>query len=162
MDGTSHACSDGFFDCGNTSVTLQSPNDVWAAGEYTLALNIDGTAGECTLSTLSISGAALTNSVSGTCTAGADYALALTVADSCPPVMCNGNACGGMSCTPVPGHFQMTLTINAIPAQVALTLTTAGQTLVDQTIMPQAVTTEPNGEGCGTCTNASVTVPVSG
>jgi hypothetical protein len=62
----------------------------------------------------------------------------------------------------IAGHFQMTLAINALPMQVAMILTEAGKQLLDQTVMPQSTTTSPNGEGCGTCTNASATVSVAG
>jgi hypothetical protein len=34
--------------CDQTSITLQSPDNAWSAGTYTLSLNVDGKAGQCT------------------------------------------------------------------------------------------------------------------
>jgi hypothetical protein len=45
---------------------------------------------------------------------------------------------------------------------VALVLSVDGTTLLNVTISPMATTTEPNGTGCGKCTNASDTLMLSG
>jgi hypothetical protein len=47
--GDSHSCSAVYPICNQTAVTLQSPSDAWAAGNYTLALTVDGTPGQCTI-----------------------------------------------------------------------------------------------------------------
>jgi hypothetical protein len=45
---------------------------------------------------------------------------------------------------------------------VSLDLSVDGTTLLNETISPMATTTEPYGTGCGTCTNASDTLMLSG
>jgi hypothetical protein len=53
-------------------------------------------------------------------------------------------------------------TIDSLPSHVALDLSVGGKSLVNATLTPQATTTEPNGQGCGMCTNASATASTSG
>lgn len=97
--------------------------------------------------------------------------MTLVTVDSCPPVVCDNNVCHGMSCAPIPGHFQMKVVISSgtgsdasahVAAQVALDLSVDGKALANKTIAPKATTTEPNGQGCGMCTNASATLSVAG
>jgi hypothetical protein len=49
-----------------------------------------------------------------------------------------------------------------VAAQVGLDLALNGNSLKKEMTAPTAKTTEPNGAGCGTCTNASATVAISG
>src|SRR5438309_12055588 len=96
----SHSCGDVGASCGQTVITLQTPNDSWTAGTYTLTLG--GMPGQCTIvvpASLPPSG------VTASCASGASYALAWQPLESCPPVACDGGACGGSgnSCTPVVG-----------------------------------------------------------
>jgi len=79
-----------------------------------------------------------------------------------------------MSCTPIPGRFQMTLKIGAglgfapsygqplLVERLGLNLSLEGNELMDVTIAPARTTTEPNGAGCGACTNASATLSIAG
>jgi hypothetical protein len=138
---------------------MQSPNDVWTAGTYSLALTMDGTPVRCSVQ---MPDTPPTGNVSGDCGSRADLTLAFTTVGTCPPVVCNSTVCEGMSCTPIPGHFQMTLVINGLPAEVGLSLSLDGNAVVNETIAPKSSTNEPNGAGCGTCTNASGTVSVAG
>jgi hypothetical protein len=99
------------------------------------------------------------NGVAGSCGLGS-YGLRLESVLSCPQVVCDQGACGGMSCTPVVGHFQMMLTIQGLPAQISVNVAVDGKVLLSDTVAATATTTEPNGPGCGTCANASATVSV--
>jgi hypothetical protein len=54
------------------------------------------------------------------------------------------------------------LGINGMPAQLGLDLSLNGSELMEETIAPKQTTTEPNGAGCGTCTNASATLSIAG
>jgi hypothetical protein len=164
----SHDCTAIGVTCGQTLIALQSPNDAWTAGTYTLVLTMDGAPGLCTMQ---VPDPPPPSGVQGSCGLGATSALSLVTVDSCPPVVCNNGACGGMSCTPIPGHFRMMFTINpsvsgssaaSLPAKVGMNLTVDGKQILNQTVMPMSATTEPNGTGCGTCTNASATVAVMG
>ena len=56
----------------------------------------------------------------------------------------------------------MNLGIAGMPAQVGVDLTVDGTELINETIAPTQTTTQPNGVGCGTCTNASATLSVAG
>jgi hypothetical protein len=154
-----HSCTDVFFFCDQTTVTLQSPNDAWTAGTYSLAVTMDGTSAQCTVQ---MPDPPPTGGVQGNCGSSTNLTLALTTVDSVPPVVCSGGACEGMSATPIPGHFQMTVGIQGLPTEVGLALSLDGTTLMSESIAPKSTTTEPNGEGCGTCTNASATVSVEG
>jgi hypothetical protein len=49
-----------------------------------------------------------------------------------------------------------------VASQVGLDLSVDGISVTSVTIAPKATTTEPNGPGCGTCTNASETISVVG
>jgi len=102
----------------------------------------------------------LVSGAQGNC-GGAALTLNLAPVESCPPVVCDGSACEGMSCTPIAGHFQMTLVIQGLPAEVGLDLSVNGNEVMNETIAPKATTTEPNGAGCGTCSNASAALAVT-
>jgi len=56
----------------------------------------------------------------------------------------------------------MVLGIGAMPAKLGLDLSVDGNALMNETIAPMQTTTEPNGAGCGTCTNASATLSIAG
>lgn len=154
-----HSCEGVYYICNQTAVTLQSPSDAWAAGNYTLALTVDGTPEQCTIDVPDpppVSGA------QGACSLGSNITLALVSVESCPPVVCNGTACQGMSCTPIPGHFQMTIVVQGVPTHLGLNLSLNGNHLMSETIAPESTTTEPNGAGCGMCTLGFATVSVAG
>jgi hypothetical protein len=129
------------------------------ASTYTLALNIDGTPAQCSLP---IPDPPPTNGVQGTCGEDSDLSLSLVPLESCPPVVCDEVVCHGTSCTPIPGQFQIVLRINGMPAQLGLDLSLNENELMNETIAPTQTTTEPNGAGCGTCTNASATLSIAG
>ncbi len=154
-----HSCSDVYYICEQTGVTLQSPGGTWAAGTYTLALTLDGTPVQCTMDLPDLPPA---NGLQGDCGSGATVTLTLATVDSCPPVVCNSGACGGSSCAPIPGRFQMNLNVQGIPTEIGLSLSLEGHPLTSETIVPMVTTTQPNGEGCGTCTSASATISVAG
>ena len=153
------SCGEVGYSCNGTGITLQSPNDAWESGTYTLALNIDGTSAQCSLP---IPDPAPPNGVQGTCGQGSDLSLRLVPLESCPPVVCEAGVCGGTSCNPIPGRFHIVLGINEMPAQLGLDLSLNGKELINETIAPTQTTTEPNGAGCGTCTNASATLSIAG
>ena len=150
----SHSCTDVGYTCEQTQITLLAPNDAWAAGTYTLTLTVDDSPVQCTIS---VPTSPPSSGVAGSCPIGA---LELNAVDSCPPVVCDGAACEGMSCTPIAGQFQMTVTIQGLPTQVGLALSVNGMPLTSETVAPMSTTTEVNGQGCGTCTNASATVSI--
>jgi hypothetical protein len=154
-----HSCGLVAYVCDQTTITLQSPNDAWTAGTYSLAVTMDGTSTQCSVQMPDSSAA---GGVQGNCGSNTNLTLALTTVDTVHPIVCNGGACEGMSATPIPGHFQMTLVIQGLPTEVGLNLGLDGNAVLSETIAPKGSTAEPNGEGCGTCTNASVTVPVPG
>jgi hypothetical protein len=115
----SHSCTGEFFFCDQTTVTLQSPNDAWTAGTYSLTVTMDGTSAECSVQ---MPDPPPTSGVQGNCGSNTNLALALTTLDSVHPIVCNGAACEGMSATPIPGYFQMTVVIQGLPTEVGLTL----------------------------------------
>src|SRR5580700_10162504 len=94
-----HSCAGEFFFCNRTTVTLQSPNDAWSAGTYSLAVTMDGTSAQCSVQ---MPDPPPTSAVQGT---------------SVHPVVCNGGVCEGMSATPIPGHLQMTVVIQGLPTE---------------------------------------------
>ena len=58
---------------------------------------------------------------------------------------------------PSPGATSSRSPCRACRSTVTMNLTRDGKSLLSDTLTPQAKTTEPNGVGCGTCTNASAT-----
>ncbi|MDP9001434.1 MAG: hypothetical protein M3O46_15140 [Myxococcota bacterium] len=168
---TSHSCTGIVAICDQTTITLHSPNNAWSAGVYTLDLNIDGRATQCTLS---IADPPPTGIVQGTCSA---TDITFTLAQLCPqpqPTCNDAGACGRLasSANCIAGQFQMTVSVlphgfgtdaaSGLASQVSIDLSVDGRALVNETIAPKATTTEPSGAGCGTCTNASATVSVAG
>jgi hypothetical protein len=151
--------------CEQTTVSVQSPGNSWAPGAYHLSLNVDGRASECTLN---LDPSMAPEGLEGTCT---ESDVSWTLAPVCPqpPPVCNGNACMGSASSSncLAGQYTMTVAIGSLedPAasiarQVALAITVGDTNLVDAMVSPVATTTEPDGEGCGTCTNASAMVMV--
>lgn len=155
----SHSCTDAFFSCNQTTISLRSPNDAWTSGTYELAVTMDGAPGQCSVQ---VPDPPPVDGLQGSC--GSDTTLALTFATVNAPaqIVCNRAVCEGASPTAIPGHFQMTLVILNLPPQVALSLSLDGNAVVSETIAPKATTDEPNGAGCGTCTTATATVSVAG
>jgi hypothetical protein len=170
----SHSCTELYQRCDTTSVTIQAPNDAWVAGSYTLAMTVNGVPQQCTMNVPNPPAA-----TQGTCSAsgpGYVWATTLSLAGVCPspPIVCNdAGACGGMvsSADCIAGHFTMQLVIGdrlGADAQppfaepVSLDLSVDGTTLLNETISPMATTNGTNGTGCGTCTNASDTLMLSG
>jgi hypothetical protein len=160
---SSHSCTDLAPECGYSTVTLSSPNDAWAAGMYTLALSIDGVAGQCTIA---IPDPPPATGVQGTCAPGSNATWSLATVDSCPPVRCSAYACGGgsadLTCTHIPGRFQIKMVVQSLSAQLGLDFSLDGRELLKETIAPTPTTTEPNGSGCGECTNGSATLSLGG
>jgi len=169
--GPEYGCDFIYASCDQTSIRLQSPHNAWSAGTYTLALNVDGRAGQCTLS---VPDPPPTGTVKGTCSA-MDTAWTLTQLCPQPETVCDdAGACGGFyspsNC--FPGQFEMIVVIAAhgrganyvsgIASQVAIDLSVDGKELSHEWIAPTVKTTEPNGPGCGMCTNASATLSVTG
>jgi hypothetical protein len=152
-----HSCTEIGAICGTTTITLQSPNDALEPGTYDLALSLDGKPAQCTVA---IPDPPPLDGVQGNC-GGTALTLTMAPVESCPPVVCDGTACEGMSCTPIAGHFQMTLVIQGVPAEVGLDLSVDGNEVMNETIAPNVMTTEPNGAGCGTCSNASAALSIT-
>jgi hypothetical protein len=155
----SHSCTDEYVACERTGIIVQTPSNTWATGTYSLTLTLDGAVSQCTIVVPDPPSA---GGMAGTCPIGASYAVSLDPVESCPPVVCSDSACEGMTCTPIPGQFQMTIAIQGLPTQVGLDLAMDGKALASKTLTPVSETTEPNGPGCGTCTNARGTVMIAG
>ncbi len=163
----SHSCTDLAPTCDQTGITLQSPHDAWTAGMYTLALNVDGASVQCTLQIP----VAPASSVEGTCSS---TTTRFTLTQLCPqPVtVCDNNACtamaSGANC--LSNQFQIDIIVShayepgaepKVASKVGLALSVDGRSVISETIAPKAITTEPNGAGCGICTNASATVAIT-
>jgi hypothetical protein len=153
----SHQCFNDIFSCNATGIALSAPNDSWTPGTYTVTAGGGSASVQCVVSVPAFPSP---SGVAGSCAAGSVYNLTLDPVLSCPSVVCDQGACGGMGCMPLAGHFQMTLTIQGLPTQVPVDIAVDGKSLLSETITPTAATTEPNGHGCGTCTNASATASI--
>jgi hypothetical protein len=155
--------------CNETSITVQSPNGTWTAGTYALAMVVDGVPQQCTMQV-----ADPPAFVQGTCSA---TDTTLNLAPVCPltPVCARAGVCdyilSTFDCSS--DRFTIALTIGVpsgfvgdaqphVVGQLSLDLSLDGSTLMNETIAPTQTTTEPNGAGCGTCTNASATLSIAG
>ncbi|HEV3191616.1 MAG TPA: hypothetical protein VGY54_14000 [Polyangiaceae bacterium] len=144
------------YTCDRTTITVQSPNDAWTPGSYALAMNVDGTPGQCTLDVANPP--QQTSSLD--CAPAAKTTLTLEQAWTQPPVVCDQNACRTGSAGPIPGHFRLVLVLQGLPKQVALNLTLDWSEILNKAVSPMPKTDEPNGPGCGQCTNAQTTLTV--
>jgi hypothetical protein len=102
--------------------------------------------------------------------------LTLTPVCPQPPPVCTATTCSETvsSANCLPGQFTMQLTIGTpfgpfeagvephVVGMLALDLSVEGTELLHESVAPKATTTEPNGAGCGTCTNATATLPLAG
>jgi hypothetical protein len=169
LDLSGHSCEAVAYACDVTTVTFRSPSNGWIAGTYTLALVVDGETRQCTIAVPDPP-----TSVQGTCSA---TGTTLSLAQICPrpaPV-CNSTACSETvsSADCVANQFTMILTIGTpfgpfeagvqphVVGMLVLDLSLARTQLINETIAPMATTTQPNGEACGACTNASATLWLS-
>jgi hypothetical protein len=152
-----HKCGDVNVSCNVTAISFRTPSNSWKPGMYTVTVvGSDGTV-HCVLS---IPASTLSSGVVGSCDPGSHSDLWLEPILTCQPLVCSDGACSGTACLPVTGHFQMTLDIQGLAAQVPVDVALDGKSLVRATITPIATTEEPNGQGCGTCTNASATASI--
>jgi hypothetical protein len=154
----SHSCTAIGYFCGNTNLTLTSPSDAWAAGTYTLTLTTNGASEQCTIP---VPGSAPPDAIDGSCPSDSGVDVKLVPILSCPPAFCDAGTCTSAACTPIAGHFQLVVTLQEIPSTVVVSVLRDGKALLSETVSPTSATTEPNGHGCGTCTNASATLSVS-
>ena len=168
IDLGSHDCTGEGFNCDQTSITLQSPNDAWTAGTYTLAMVVDGASQQCTMHVPDPPAG-----VQGTCSANG---TTLSLAPVCPlpPPVCNAGVCSQSvsSADCIAGRFTMALTIGKgfnfmvsdaqphVVGQLGLNLSVDGGALMNETIAPKATTT--GSAECGFCTNASATLSIAG
>jgi hypothetical protein len=81
----SHSCGLVAYICDQTTVTLQSPNDAWTAGTYSLAVTMDGTSAQCSVQMPDPPAA---GGVQGNCGSNTNLTLALTTVDTVHPIVC--------------------------------------------------------------------------
>jgi hypothetical protein len=152
---TAIGCSD------QATIDFQSTTGGWSPGMYELSVNGAGDAGDageqqCVLAIPD--SPPPTSLLVATCTGNLGLSLE---ADSTCTTSQNGNAVGE-SCTPVPGHFHLTLTIAGTPVQFGLTLSRDGQQVFGTTVTPSYHDFQPNGPECGPpCRQASAQLSVA-
>jgi len=166
IDLGSRSCTAIALVCEQTTVTLQSPNDAWTAGTYTLAIVVDGFSQQCTIEVPDPPSAA-----QGTCLAPGTT-LSLSPIRPIPPAVCNAGTCSesASSADCLAGRFTMALTFGSprgfevpdahVVGQLGLNLSVDGNELMSETIAPKATTT--GSAACGFCTNASATLSIGG
>jgi hypothetical protein len=161
---TSYSCSAVYPSCGQTTLTLPPPSGGWTAGTYSLSFSgqggdggpeADGGSGSCTVTIVDPSSLATAQAL---CGPDPTLTLALVPVQDCTNAACDGADC----CTAVPGLFGMVLTMPGLPSQVAVALSRDGSRLASDTVAPVETTSEPNGAGCGACTNAAGAVTTGG
>ena len=167
MDLSTYSCTTEGHICDQTRITVQSPGDSWNPGAYILALLVNGVSQQCTLQ---VSNPPV--GVQGVCTADTTN-LSLQPVCSQPPIVCNDGVCEGTvsSANCLAGQFTMQLAIgpyHGTDAQppyaqpLSLNLSLQGIELLSETVAPSPVTQEFSGGECGSCTNASETLSISG
>jgi hypothetical protein len=143
---TEIGCADGL------TIDLKSSTGDWVPGAYSIDLNVDGTAATCTIQIPS--SPSPSNVILGNCTSHtAD--VSFSSVDQCQSsTLSDGTK--RESCTPIPGHFDQTLTLGGTPGHVALTLSRDGQPLATETVSPVYKVFQPNGPNCAAgCREAS-------
>lgn len=153
-----HKCSDVYESCNVTAISFRTPSDSWKPGMYTVTLGGSEGPVHCVLS---VPASTSSSGVMGSCDdPRSQFDLTLEPVLTCAPLVCSDGACGGTACLPVADHFQMVLVIQGLPVQVPVDVALDGKSLTRATITPFATTEEPNGQGCGICTNASATASI--
>jgi hypothetical protein len=154
--GSTHVCTEVYYFCDRTNITVQSPNNAWTQASYTLSVVADGTPTTCTIQ---MPTSAPPDGAPGDCGAQSPVTVSVMPITSCPKPVCYSNGtCEQMACTPIAGQFELAIMIPSLTSHVALNLSSGSKSVFAGTVTPQSATTEPNGKGCGTCTNASATV----
>jgi hypothetical protein len=158
--GSGHSCTAiGFLS--QTTIVVESANNAWVAGTYTLAVTADGGTIQCTMM---VTAAALASpdSVSSSCDANTiNWGLSPICPQ--PPPVCNATGCEQMGSTAncLPGQFTMNVTLPGVTSPVALALSLDGAVVLSQNVDPDVKTVEPNGPGCGTASSASATLSIA-
>ncbi len=158
-DSTGSSCTAMDFTCNQTTVTLTPPPSGWTAGAYALSYSTlggdagasaDGGSGNCTLV---ITDPARADTSQALCGPDPATTMAMVPVQDCASraAGCDGADC----CTTVPGLFGMVVTLPGLPSQIAVTLSRDGSQLASTTVAPAPASTEPNGAGCGVCTNGA-------
>src|SRR5215469_16273326 len=83
---TERICSDVYYSCNRTTLTVQSANNAWALGSYTLSLDADGAATTCTLQ---MPTSTPLDGTPGVCGPGSNVSFTVLPITSCPPPVCN-------------------------------------------------------------------------
>lgn len=135
---TEIGCSDSF------SIVAATADKRWAAGEYALALSVDGDEVSCAY-TWSTTPPANGGTLFVQC--GPTVTLSVEPETECKETT-RGDAVS-QSCTPIPGQFRQRLTVQGTPARVDVVLRRDGGVVGERSFTPQYQTYHPNGEGCG-------------
>jgi hypothetical protein len=158
-----HDCTLIGTDCGQTVVTLEAPSDLWADGTYALTLETDVGSASCTLN-LSTSDALDPMS---SCSSP-HVTFVATPAECATP--CGSAACAQSPGDCVAGQYHVTVTLGdpngpnpdaTLATRGSIVLARDGVEIANASFTPKLTTGEPNGPGCGTCTNGAATVAVS-
>jgi hypothetical protein len=60
------------------------------------------------------------------------------------------------TCTPIPNSNQERIFFRGTPNQISVAQSVDGSLILNQTITPTYIASEPNGQGCGICRQAKV------
>jgi hypothetical protein len=158
MDKTQSCTEVGCID--QATVELRTTTGAWVSGTYELTIDLGGAMASCALAVPDSPSA--TGVVSAACTSRLTLDFAADTQCQAGPSTGSGpNSAVSETCTPVPGHFHQTLTVPGTPANVALTLTRDGHSLLDTSVALTYQTAQPNGPACDpTCHQAAAQLSV--
>jgi hypothetical protein len=116
------------------------------AGQHVIEVTADSVTTTCTLD---VAG----STAIGSCPS----ALSVHVGQEQDCVEMKTGSAVSLKCTPIPGRFFEAVTLSGKPAQVRVRITVDGAVVLDRSLQPTYVATQPNGPGCEpTCHQASI------
>jgi hypothetical protein len=154
-------------DCGaigllsQTTIAVQSTNNAWVAGTYTLAVTAEGFTVHCTM-TVTATALASPDRVGSSCDAMTINWGLYPICPQPPPV-CDATACEQMGSTAncLPGQFTMNVTLPGTTSRVGLSLSLDSAVVLSQSVDPDVKVSEPNGPGCGSTSSGSATLSIA-
>ena len=148
-------CTDEGSLCGATTITALPPDGGWVGGSYGASVSWGTNTATCTIQ---MPASPPTGSIVGSCTPETSVTSEFRVDTPCRDAGCVGEACAVHCSSSDAAATQLIIVINTMPSRVDVALTRDGGSILTEVVMPQSTTTEPNGSGCGTCTNSAASI----
>lgn len=140
---TNMACFDGM------NLTVRTMSGDFPPGNHTITIDADGNTLSC-----SFEYPPATSSIQ--CTSG--LSVTILPMESC--VEEKRREATTYTCTPIPNQYQERIFVNGTPKWISMVQSVDGVSILERVVTPTYITTEPNGNGCGKCTQGSFNLDI--